>query len=141
MERRAAVSIHKSQEKGEQKMKINKKPEIHLLSGESSCWDVAKAIERLAEQQGGYTWQPVDVMMVVPATAMMAFDSLIEKAEPALSTLLAGKESDWTVIVPALAKLVPPSMKPKIRVMLLDMLLVTYAANIGVAIPYIGGAM
>lgn len=119
-------------------MKMNKKPELHMFSGESSCWEVVKAIESLAEQQGGYTWQPVDGMMVVPDTARKAFDTLIARAEPALSTLLARKESDWTVIVPTLAKLVPP-MKSELKVLLLDMLLITYAANMGVVIPYIGG--
>jgi len=51
--------------------------ELHMFSGEASASDVVKAIERLAQAQGGYTWRPRDDgEIVVPERIKKKFNRL-----------------------------------------------------------------
>jgi len=113
-----------------------KKKQVHMLSSESSCWDVVNAIESLAKQQGGFSWKPVTTSppIVVPDRIKAMFERI--DLEP-MADLIAKKQSDWKLVVPALQKLVPPGLSRDDASMLLDMLLVTYACNMGVGIPYV----
>jgi hypothetical protein len=113
---------------------MNDPYELHMLSGESSAWDAVKAIEALAKKQGGYTWEPVSPEITVPDRITKMFKK-IDKA--LMGKLLSAKQTDWKVIVPALQKMLPTGVSKEESSILLDVLLVTYAANMGVPIPYV----
>jgi hypothetical protein len=115
------------------------KPTVNIVGG--SAWNTVSAIQDLAKKQGGYTWQADEAnepIIVVRDKVKLLLNQIDFQA--VMGQFVKERQTNWHVIVHTFERLLPHGLDEGTKAVLMDLLLIFYAYNMGVSIPYIGMA-